>query len=142
MENKQIKDPSTSVPSEAKQAIVPNKGVQSAIVFTNKRPANPLPPLVQAYYTAGTGILEVSTVIFLAQENIEPNSITVTYTSGSKGQPQFYINYTAPDVETDTFYGFQVNFSAKMESQPTEIETFVCDKDPLTSRGTLTTVQP
>lgn len=142
MENNQIKDPTTLVPSVATQAIVPNQNVQSAFSFSNKRPADPLPPLVQAYYTKETGILEVSSVIFLAEKNIDPKSITVTYGSNEEGQPQFYINYNAPEVMADTFYGFQVNFSLKFESQPEVIETFVNDKDPALSRGTLTTVQP
>ena len=38
------------VPSSAKPVIIPEKEVQSVITFSNKRPATPLPPLVQAYY--------------------------------------------------------------------------------------------
>lgn len=130
------------IPSTAKPAIVPKQEVQSVITFTNKRPATPLPPLVQAYYTAAENTLQVSAVIFIAQENIEPSSITVGYDNQTGDQPAFYIYYYGPEVETDTFYGFQINFEIKLEKQPELIETFVCDKDPVTSRGTLTTVQP
>jgi hypothetical protein len=113
------------------------KSLNSVIQFTRPRPTEPLPPLVQASFQ--DGILEVSSVAFIdASQKI--GSISVYY-DDSKDLPTFYVTYTAPETEASEFMGYQVNFKIKLPKKPEEIETFVWDEDPRTSRGTYTTVQ-
>lgn len=134
-----IPTPTGKIDSNSSKMMVSGE-VQSTITFTNDRPCEPLPPLVQALYTSSSNNLEVSAVIFLAQEE-DPESIYVTYEIAKDGTPNFMINYNDAEIEAKTFYGYQVNFNITIENQPNVIEAFVNDIDPKTSRGTIVTVQ-
>lgn len=133
--------PTGKIESTATPMLINGSNVQSEITFTNARPCEPLPPLVQAYYFSETNSLQVSAVVFLAQ-NENPETLFVNYTTNPDGTPVFTINYDDAEIETKTFYGFQVNFEIAIEGQPKTIEAYVYDTDPVTSRGTIVTVQP
>jgi hypothetical protein len=113
------------------------KSLNSVIQFTRPRPSEPLQPLVQASFQ--DGILEVSSVAFI-DVNQKIDSISVYYDDSQK-LPAFFLTYTAPETKASEFMAYQVNFKIELPAKPEEIETFVWDEDPRTSRGTYTTVQ-
>lgn len=114
------------------------------ISFLNNRGTNPLPPLVQANFDADNNI-EVSVVFFVADGIIiDRNDIGVTWDNNIL-TPSFYISYCYSNSPSAKFNGNQVNFTLTaaqlLQMKPEIIQVFVWDKDPLTSRGTETTVQ-
>ncbi len=113
--------------------------------FITKRP---LPPLVQNYYDKNMGILHMYAIVFV-DSNEDPGSFDVyqqeIVSESGKSQLNFYITYDKPETRVSQFTGYRVNFAVRMPNPgnpPTQIETFLWDEDPRTSRGTVTTVQP
>lgn len=149
---------SISVPVLPPGTIVPCLPVDPAIpsvqiTFKKPRPATPLPPLVQASFD-GTH-LNVSAILFI--DSAAPNpiaNITVrqVYCIDNEGNPQlqFYLSYDCVPKPSATFNSYNVDFQAhKAEgaydiplSEIKTITVFNWDSDPVTSRGTETTVQP
>jgi hypothetical protein len=114
------------------------------ISFPFPRPTTPFPPLVQATFFGlngpKTNILEVSAIAFIyAEAVIEDISV---YWNSDNENPKFSIAYDAPEVAAKEFTAYQVSFSVQIPEKPAIIETIVWDIDPITSRGTETTVQP
>lgn len=125
-----IAPPGKQIPSDF-------KSLNSIIEFTKPSSTKPLQPLVQASYENGT--LQVSAVAFIdASQKIDTFSV---FYDDSQEQPNFYLAYTAPETEAAEFMSYQINFSVEIQNKPEVIETFLCDEDPRTSRGTYTTVQ-
>ena len=115
---------------------------EQQITFKNNRSITPLPPLVQANFDIEESI-SVSAVCFLdAQQDI--SSVQV-YWDGNVLKPDFYIAYNIKNNEVKKFTAYEVNFTLTKEEllgvKPETIEVFVWDKDPITSRGTVTTVK-
>ncbi|WP_395058849.1 hypothetical protein [Flavobacterium sp.] len=117
----------------------------SPVTFPNARSKKPFAPVVQAYYDSGKKNLQVSAVIFIDAAAVIPtplsNNIKVYY-DNSQLLPTFNISYNNLEKEAKTFSVYQVNFNLSLENKPASIITFVWDEDPVTSRGTETTVQP
>lgn len=124
-------------------------GSGSTIQFEKNRPSTPLPPLVQATFITGNGesekgTLEVCAFVFLSQsaiDSLETNPLTVNW-DGNELEPNFYITYNSIDQATNFFHQYKVQFNITFDKKPSKINTVVWDKDPETSRGTVTTVQP
>jgi hypothetical protein len=127
----------------------------SQIAFTNPRPTTPLPPLVQANLDATGQFINVCAIVFIDSSIPSPVSFTVyqnsiTGVDGAPNQIQFYICYDYAESTAINFNAYTINFA----SLPADvkggisvkgmnaIETFSWDSDPVTSRGTVTTVQP
>lgn len=112
------------------------------IAFKNNRSQRPLPPLVQANFDVDENIL-VSTVCFLDAE-LDIKNVQV-YWDCNVLKPNFYIAYNAKNSEVKVFRAYEVNFTLTKDKllgmMPEVIETFVWDEDPITSRGTVTTVR-
>ncbi len=134
-----------------------NVGTQNPIEiqFDHNRPVRPLEPMVQADYSivnnggVNTVTIEVCAIVFINTESagcIEENG-TMVYWNNNFAAPEFYIAYYAPEATSKTFYAYEVNFEISHgtnEANPPipEITTYLVDQDPVTSRGTKTTVQP
>lgn len=131
-----------------------NAGVN--IVFANSRPTTPLPPLVEAKFRDLTEqFIDVCAIVFIDSSIPSPVSFKVYQNSiagvdGAPNQIQFYIIYDYAESEAKEFSAYTINFSSLPGDWPggipvkgmTTIETFTWDSDPVTSRGTETTVQP
>ncbi len=130
------------------------------ISFKSDRPKKPLPPLVQADYTVSsnpdgsiTTIINVSAIVFInveAKKGIEKSGLEVLW-NNNLNDLKFLIMYDAEEVNATNFYAYQVDFSIPYKTIDTPIElsealttitTYLVNKDPTTSRGTKTTVQP
>lgn len=115
-----------------------------------------LPPLVQASLTKD-GVLNVTAIIYVdeAISYLRSFLVNALLNIGEAGNPQFQFFISAnleagsPDPRGTTSYiGYQITFEAPqgmLEDTMTmsdilTIETFLWDKDPKTSRGTVTTV--
>ena len=135
-----------------------NVGTQNPveITFDHDRPVTPLEPLVQANYviynTGGdvnTVTIQVCAVVFIntsAAPCIQEYG-TMVYWNNNFAAPEFFIAYNAPEATSKTFYAYEVHFEISHgthEANPPipEITTYLVDQDPVTSRGTKTTVQP
>lgn len=112
------------------------------IKFKNNRSTNPLPPLVQANYDF-EGNISVSVVFFVDSQR-DLKSIQV-YWDRNILKPSFYIAYSEMNDLVKSFISYEIDFELKREEllgmKPEEIEAFVWNKDPITSRGTVTTVR-
>jgi hypothetical protein len=115
---------------------------QQQIAFKNNRCKNPLPPLVQANFDIEESI-SISAVFFL--DALQISTDVQVYWDGNVLKPNFYIAYNIKNNEAKKFTAYEVNFILTKEEllgiKPETIEVFVWDKDPITSRGTVTTVQ-
>lgn len=127
------------------QTLVNITNLNSQIEFDyNSSSIKPLPPLVQVSFSA-EGNLQVSAVVFVASSET-PNLSAVNQESviSDSGETQldFFIIYDAPEQSYQTFNAYRVDFV--VENPPSDlvqIETFLWDSDPVTSRGTVTGVQ-
>ena len=121
---------------------MPNGNGQVQISFAGARPDKPLPPSVQAEYCQNDFQIKVSAVVFVA---VNPNNLNFSVNWDENYlQPHCYITYDASEISSQTFYGYQINFTLPINSKvgiPAKINTVVWDKDPITSRGTETSVQ-
>lgn len=127
----------------------------SQITFANSRPTTPLPPLVQANLDKTGQFIMVCAIVFIDSSIPSPVSFTVYQNSiegvnGAPNQIQFYICYDYAESTATNFSAYTINFASLPASAAggiavkgiNTIETFSWDSDPVTSRGTETTVQP
>lgn len=121
------------------------------INFADKSSTTPLSPLVEATYFEVENTLNVSAVLFL-DSSIQSPAFTVYqyYGIDVDGQPivQFFIAYDYKETQAQVFNAFQLNFQVNPALLPSlnlsdikTVQTFLWDTDPVTSRGTVTTVQ-
>ena len=101
----------------------------------------PLSPVVQTSFNGDA--LQVSAVVFIpsAIENPNFNVINkkrITLFSG-EDQLNFYITYDDEEISSQTFNAYRVDFTVKNPPRNlVQIQTFLWDEDPVTSRGTRT----
>ncbi|MGC6431722.1 MAG: hypothetical protein ACON5F_11820 [Jejuia sp.] len=119
--------------------------INSQIEFSfNSSSTKPLSPLVQISFDK-KGNLQVSAIVFIpTSETPNLSNINQEYVISDSGETQFdfFIIYNAPEVSSQTFQGYKVDFV--LENPPkdlVQIETFIWDEDPETSRGTVTPVE-
>ncbi|OEJ99241.1 hypothetical protein A8C32_08720 [Flavivirga aquatica] len=120
--------------------------LDSQISFSyNSTTIKPLQPLVQVSFSPDRK-LQISAVVFIASsiERAEISSVNQESVISDAGETQldFFIIYDAPEVSYQTFNAYRVDFV--IENPPedlAQIETYLWDEDPVTSRGTVTTVR-
>lgn len=129
-------------PIDSKNIIVSN--LKSQITFDyDSSSLKPLAPLVQVSFSE-EGNLQVSAVVFIgALETPSLSAVNQEYVISDSGETQldFFIIYDAPEKSYQTFNAYRVDFI--VENPPADlvqIETFVWDSDPITSRGSVTPV--
>ena len=129
-------------PIEKSNITIQKLDAQISFAF-NSKSLKPFSPLVQASYNE-LGHLQVSAVVFIASSE-EPNPSGVNQQSviSDEGETQldFFIIYDAPEISDQIFNAYRVDFI--VENPPkglTQIETFLWDEDPVSSRGTKTKV--
>lgn len=124
-----------------------------SITFDHIRSKKPLPGLVEANRIVVEHVhgINVSVVVFIAKV-INP-SITIKQLFGisnlGTNKLQFFIDYTYTEVTSQEFDIYELNFDAIEQNLPEgvtlekidTVEIFLRDTDPITSRGTETTVQ-
>ncbi|WP_166921771.1 hypothetical protein [Flavobacterium poyangense] len=123
----------------------------TSITFPDNQTNALLSPVVQANLIDGRK-LKVKAVVFIApddQNGLDFDIYQNCYVN-IEGKPklQFFVCYDLKDVVGKVFDIYEVSFEAKQIPFPgglseiKTIETFLWDIDPITSRGTETTVQP
>lgn len=117
----------------------------SQITFSfNSTSVKPLPPLAQVSFSADGNLL-VSNIVFLpASENAVITSVYQESVISDEGTTQldFFIDYDAPEESFQTFNAVRVDLI--IENPPADleqIETYLWDEDPESSRGTITEVK-
>lgn len=100
----------------------------------------PFSPLVQVSYSE-SGNLQVSAVVFVASSE-EPKLSAVNQESvisnAGEAQLDFFIIYDAPEKSYQTLDAYRVDFI--VENPPkdlAQIQAFLWDEDPVSSRGTV-----
>ena len=112
---------------------------EGPITFPYSRSKEPFPPIVQSFFESGSKQLEVSAIILLPyNQDIKFKKIT---TNDNPESLEFYIDYLAKEKETAEFKIYQVTFYYSTSNNPGTVKTYLRDEDPVTSRGTVTTVQ-
>jgi hypothetical protein len=110
-----------------------------------------LSPLVEAYFTKEKELL-VRAVVFIAKKEDEDLDFRIYQNCyiDLEGNPQlqFFVAYDLIETKDTTFFVYEVDFTVssipygpEALSKIKKIETFLWDIDPVTSRGTVTTVQ-
>lgn len=105
----------------------------------NSTSVKPFSPLVQVGY-AKNGNLQVSAVVFVASaENPDFSGVNYQSVISDSGEPQldFFLIYDAPEKSYQSFDAYRVDFI--MENPPEnldQVQTFLWDEDPVSSRGT------
>ncbi|TDW47222.1 hypothetical protein EV144_105240 [Flavobacterium sp. 270] len=109
-----------------------------------------LSPLVEAYHTKENQLL-VRAVIFIARKETKDLDFGIYQNCyidlNGNPQLQFFISYDLVETKETDFLIYEVAFNAidipyGSLSKISTIQTFLWDIDPVTSRGTVTTVQP
>ncbi|WP_420574174.1 hypothetical protein [Kordia sp.] len=110
------------------------------------------PPTVTAYEEKDRKIINVNAMILFPFGEIDKNKFQVTqqhvYGNNGDNQLNFYISYRTSDVCTNqyipTLISFQSNSVINILGESPKIktvQTFFSNLDPVTSRGTVTTVK-
>ncbi|MDO5969863.1 hypothetical protein Q4Q35_08585 [Flavivirga aquimarina] len=121
------------------------------IFFLNKSSKTPLPPLVESYITRNKEI-QVDVIVFIDSLFSTPDfNVYQLYCINNSGEPklQFFIDYDLKETTANDFNAYQITFTVSKEGIPAgvklkdikTIEAFSWNIDPVTSRGTETTVQ-
>jgi hypothetical protein len=119
--------------------------LSSQITFSfNSTSIKPLPPLVQVSFSPNGNLLVSNIVFIAASENAVITSVYQESVISDEGTTQldFFIDYDAPEESFQTFNAFRVDLI--IENPPSDleqIETFLWDEDPESSRGTITKVK-
>lgn len=121
--------------------------LNSTIEFSfNSSSEQPLQPLVQAIFNENNE-LQVSAVVFIASEetfNFKGVNFQSVISGDGTRQVDFFILYDDPEVSSEKFNVYRVDFTVKKDKLPQnlgQIEVFLWDEDPVTSRGTVTEIQ-
>lgn len=121
------------------------------ISFLHKNTKTPLPPLVESFVTRNNQI-QIDAIVFIDASFPTPNfNVYQLYCISNSGDPklQFFVDYDLKETYANDFKAYQVTFEASNEGLPVgikladieTIEAFSWNVDPVTSRGTETTVQ-
>ncbi len=136
--------PPPGIPVENKNIRIQKLDAQISFGFTiNSSSEKPFSPLVQVSYDS-TGNLQVSAVVFVAASE-KPNFSGVNMQSviSSSGEKEldFFIIYDEPEERYQNFEAYRVDFIVENPPEDlAQIQTFLWDEDPVSSRGTVTTV--
>jgi hypothetical protein len=99
----------------------------------------PLPPVVSA--SLNGKIINVAVTVYI--DSADAVTSLMIYENLTNATPQFYVVYDFAEEVPASLYPYSFTFPYTPCGQaPKTIETFLYDSDPITSRGTETTVQP
>ncbi|AUP80206.1 hypothetical protein [Flavivirga eckloniae] len=121
------------------------------ISFLHKSTKTPFPPLVESFQTKNNRI-QIDAIIFIDASFPTPKfNVYQLYCISNSGDPklQFFIDYDLKETEANDFNAYQITFEATNIGVPAgiklsdvkTIEAYSWNIDPVTSRGTETTVQ-
>lgn len=120
----------------------------SSITFGNESLVL-LPPLVKVNIVNGS--IAANVIVFMDYSIGQPNfSVSYEFTTCNSGVPQISL-YICYDEKIITPYNQYIPYSLAISDLPLSneqgqtiinLKTFLWDEDPVTSRGTVTTVQP
>lgn len=145
--NDQLRRKTVKPPGERITEVVKNS--RGLIKFPENKSKSLLSPLVEALYDNDT--ITITAVIFVPPFQNETLDLKIyqNWYTDIEGFPQlqFFVSYDMSETVSKDFFVYEVTFEAK--SHPFEdqishiktIQTFLWDIDPVTSRGTVTTVQ-
>lgn len=124
-----------------------------SVSFPQTKSVDILSPYVEAQYNAKDNSLTATAVVYVDQTTIQNGVFTYSIFQNSyidiAGAPQlqFFIVYDMPEELSVNFAIYEITFQADATifsgglSNIESIQTFLWDADPITSRGTETTVQ-
>ncbi|MEN2414997.1 hypothetical protein [Flavobacterium mesophilum] len=145
--NDQLNRKTVKPPGERITEVI--KKSRGSINFPESKSKSLLSPLVEALYNNGT--MTITAVIFVAPLENEAIDLKIyqNWYTNIEGFPQlqFFVSYDMSEKVSKDFLVYEVTFDAKsfpfqdQMSQIKTIQTFLWDVDPVTSRGTVTTVQ-
>jgi hypothetical protein len=135
--------------------ITPTEGANSIgnVTFQETKSIEILAPYVEAVYSARENTLTMNAVIYVAAEAIKNEVLDYSIIQNTyidiegQAQLQFFIVYNQPEELSGDLFIYEIIFQADSTifigglSNLTSIQTFLWDIDPVTSRGTVTTVQ-
>ena len=116
-------------------------------VFTFTSPATvtyPVAPLVSAkFYTpeGGALTLKIRATLYMNSEDTIPPTVQTPIESGNVLTMNYDYNFSEATPETCDVYYVEVDYTSDTVGNITEIESFMVNEDPETSRGTVTGVQ-
>lgn len=124
------------------------------VTFEETKSVEILSPYVEAYYSANANTLTVNAIVYVDSTAINENG-TLEYCIFQNtyidiegdSQLQFFIVYNMPEELSGDLSIYEIIFQADKDifigglSNVKTIQTFLWDSDPVTSRGTETTVQ-
>lgn len=153
MEKTTLYSPTSKIyPPGEKLDIVLDRDPEGKIKFPEKRDRKLFSPIVEAYYSKEKKELLVRAVVFIAREELKKLDFRIYQNCyidlDGNPQLQFFIAYDLVETEVTDFYVYEVDFTAEpLPNRPDglskikQIETFLWDIDPVSSRGTVTNVQ-
>ncbi|MDX6182299.1 hypothetical protein SGQ44_08475 [Flavobacterium sp. Fl-77] len=124
-----------------------------SVTFPQTKSVDILSPYVEAYYNAKDNSLTATAVVYVDETTIQNGVFYYSVFQNSyidiAGAPQlqFFIVYDMPEELSVNFGIYEITFQADPTifsgglSNVESIQTFLWDADPITSRGTETTVQ-
>jgi hypothetical protein len=116
-------------------------------VFTFSSPATvtyPVAPLVSAkFYTPAGGALtlKIRATLYMNSEDTVAPTVQTPTENGNVLTMNYDYNFSEATPETCDVYYIEVDYTSDTVGNITEIESFMVNEDPETSRGTVTTVQ-
>ncbi|WP_298319616.1 hypothetical protein [uncultured Aquimarina sp.] len=95
--------------------------------------------------SSGEMIMKVQVIVFIPEITCLTDKDVTIYWDKKSSPDSFYITYNKSEVVTYNYRAYEVNFDVlycSSDTFPSLIEIYLWDEDPVTSRGTVTTVQP
>lgn len=114
--------------------------------FTFTSPATvtyPVAPLVSAkFYTpeGGALTLKIRATLYMNSEDTVAPTVQTPIENGNVLTMNYDYNFSEETPETCDVYYIEVDYTSDTVGNITEIESFMVNEDPETSRGTVTTV--
>lgn len=128
-----------------------SKGKTVILKLSDYKTSDLFPPTVLTYYDQDRETINVNAMVLLPFGKIDKNSFNVTqqyvYGAGGENQLNLYISYYADEVITNEYIQLFISFKTDpvyFDGNKVTIEstqTFFRNRDPKTSRGTITTVK-
>lgn len=134
--------------------VVPAQSI-GAVTFQQTKSVELLSPYVEAYYDAKENNLTINAIVYVDSKTINENNGILNYSViqntyidiDGYAQLQFFIVYDMPEELLGDLSIYEIIFEANSDifigglSKIEKIQTFLWDVDPISSRGTETTVQ-
>ncbi|MCZ8228102.1 hypothetical protein [Flavobacterium sp.] len=103
----------------------------------------PVSPLVSAKFYTPTGgalTLKIRATLYMNSEDTIPPTVQTPIESGNVLTMNYDYNFSEETPESCDVYYVEVDYTSDTVANITEIDSFMVNEDPVTSRGTVTTV--